>query len=300
MISIPIGEYFGRSKHIGKWWTVTLITCGIIPGIIALMFSPKASSLPTKGIGYKIAGFVFIFLFGLIGIVLAFASFIYTSNLNETTPIYVTQHLGIQLMLGIWSIIIGYYLTDLGSGKVVNKNPKDYLFLGNMNWFKNLKDDKTSSVSSFKLDSKYYIVKENKPYGPFTIKELEVMQIREDDLVCLNGSKEWSKASMISVLEHIVIFNPPPVPIKEEIKEDVKKEIRELSIEPPIPTKSIKFEKVFDQNELEIFLNGLTVSIGDKVFDGGVLAEGHYILPNGVEIDCQAGIIVNYSYKGIF
>ena len=72
LISIPVGEYFGRSKHIGKWWTVVLMTCGIVPGLIALVTSPKASSQPTKGKGYLISGWISMFFLGVGSIILAF------------------------------------------------------------------------------------------------------------------------------------------------------------------------------------------------------------------------------------
>ena len=126
LIAIPIGEYFGRSKHIGKWWTVGLMTCGIVPGIIALIFSPKATKEPTKGIIYEVAGWFFFLIIGVFGILLTFFDlFSYLENYNDV-PNYLTQSIGIRLIIGIWGIIIGVYLIKLGNGKIVNNNPKIY------------------------------------------------------------------------------------------------------------------------------------------------------------------------------
>ena len=39
-----ISEFFGRAKHIGRFWTFLLSFCAFpIIGIVALIFSPKAS-----------------------------------------------------------------------------------------------------------------------------------------------------------------------------------------------------------------------------------------------------------------
>jgi hypothetical protein len=294
LISIPVGEYFGRSKHIGKWWTVVLMTCGIVPGLIALVTSPKASGQPTKGLGYIIAGWIFILLLGVGGIILAFIDFENHKSYYNTTPNFVIQQFGMQLIFGIWFFIIGIYLDRLGVGKITNTNPK-YYFNNHYSFNQSsLIENLITRHSTNNNDSRYYIVRNNQPNGPFTIKELTSMQIHEEDLVCLNGSKHWVKASEVRELKDIIIFNPPPLPVKKEEEDQIELD------KPVIPPRIIKYEKVFDQNELVVYMNGLTIGIGDQVYDGGVLAEGHFILPNGVEIDCKEGIIVNYKYGGLF
>ena len=50
VIFFIIAELFGRSKHIGRWWTFFLMWGGmIIPGVIALLLSPNAKKKPFKG-----------------------------------------------------------------------------------------------------------------------------------------------------------------------------------------------------------------------------------------------------------
>lgn len=50
LIGLLIGEFFGRAKHIGRWWTLFLIWSAPIPiiGILALIFSPNAEKDSTK------------------------------------------------------------------------------------------------------------------------------------------------------------------------------------------------------------------------------------------------------------
>jgi len=294
LISIPVGEYFGRSKHIGKWWTVVLMTCGIVPGLIALVTSPKASSQPTKGKGYLISGWISMFFLGVGSIILAFIVFENYKSNHNTIPNFVTQQFGLKLIFGIWFFIIGIYLDRLGSGKIMNNNPKYYFNNHNSINQSSFIESLISRHSKNKNDYRYYIVRNNQANGPFTIKELTSMQINEEDLVCLNGSKQWVKASEISELLDIITFNPPPIPIPVKEEEVVDDDEQVEMDKPAILPRIIKFEKLFDQNELEVFMYGLTIGIGDQVFDGGELAEGHYILPTGIEIDCKDGVIVNY------
>jgi chromatin remodeling complex protein RSC6 len=222
LISIPIGEYFGRSKHIGKWWTVGLMTCGIIPGIIALIFSPKATKEPTKGRVYVNIGWVFVLLIGILGILFTFSNlFFYMEKYNNNIPNYLTQTIGIQFIFGIWSVIIGVYLIKLGNGEIVNDNPNRTTNANKPSVEKTIKIITSENQIVSTKNPKFYILRHNQPLGPYTIAELESIQIKEDELVCLNGSQDWIKAGFISALDHIIIYNPPPLPAeREDVDED--------------------------------------------------------------------------------
>ncbi|PHX82661.1 MAG: hypothetical protein CK539_03720, partial [Flavobacteriales bacterium] len=50
LICYLIGEFFGRAKHIGRWWTMFLFWSAPIPliGLLALIFSPSAKKTQTS------------------------------------------------------------------------------------------------------------------------------------------------------------------------------------------------------------------------------------------------------------
>lgn len=103
VLSYVIAELFGRTKHIGFGWTFAIsASTGFIGGLIALAVSPSTIKNPTSGgSGYKIAGWICI-AFG-------------TLNFFMFNP----------LTLGFF--ILGGYLLKLGSGEIVNHNPKFFL-----------------------------------------------------------------------------------------------------------------------------------------------------------------------------
>ena len=109
IIFLVISEIFGRAKHIGRWWTFFLLVGGFLPGLLALIFSPSAKKDPTKGSkNYKIWGIISL-IFGFLNII----------------PFVATG--GKQGYIFIALIILGLYLIQLSSGKVINLNPKFYL-----------------------------------------------------------------------------------------------------------------------------------------------------------------------------
>jgi hypothetical protein len=104
-----VAELFGRGKHIGRWWTFALLTCTpVIPGIIALLFSPKASSNPTKANKTTKSIGWFMIVIGITGVI----------------PAIFAGPIGFAFSLSFG--VSGAYLIQLGKGNVFNKDPKSY------------------------------------------------------------------------------------------------------------------------------------------------------------------------------
>lgn len=114
-----IAEFFGRSKHIGRWWTLILLCCGLIPGIIALLLSPSAKMNPTKGTkAHVIVGWIILIVLGVIGFI--------PILVNMSNGYYRPGSIAIPIMFSSF----GIYLIMLGQSKIENNNPK-YYFDGN-------------------------------------------------------------------------------------------------------------------------------------------------------------------------
>ncbi|MFV8354370.1 SHOCT domain-containing protein [Flavobacterium sp. XS2P14] len=121
IICLIIAELFGRSKHIGRWWTFFLLLSGLIPGIIAVIVSPSAKEKPTQGgKSYIIWGWICL-VFG-VGNTIALIS-----NEGKTG----------QLFFAFF--ILAYYLFELSKGHIINKEPKYY--------FDNLKFNSSTFLS---------------------------------------------------------------------------------------------------------------------------------------------------------
>jgi hypothetical protein len=101
-------EIFGRSKHIGRWWTFSLLLSGLIPGIIAVITSPSAKNSPTQGgKSYVIWGWICLVL-----------------GVGNTITLVGSKGQTGQLFFAFF--IISYYLFELSKGNVVNNDPKYY------------------------------------------------------------------------------------------------------------------------------------------------------------------------------
>lgn len=108
LIFFLIAEFFGRSKHIGRWWSFTLLLCGFIPGLIAILSSPSANKKPTSGgNSYKIGGYVCLFFSGLNLLALISTS----GKLGQLFPVF---------------LVSGIYLLQLSKGLIINHKPKYY------------------------------------------------------------------------------------------------------------------------------------------------------------------------------
>lgn len=188
LIFYSIAEFFGRSKHIGKWWTFGLLSTNLIFGIIALIVSPSAKSESTRGNqNHKVFGYISIVL----GVI----------NLFLLNPV----------SLGL--IVLGFYLIELSKGKIKNKNPKFYLD-NNSDITESIRqktnNEQKKENNSFEDTIYYYIIENNIQSEPLTLKELINKKINKDTYVWKKGLEDWVKASEIIELENIVIDEPPP------------------------------------------------------------------------------------------
>jgi hypothetical protein len=115
LICFLIGEFFGRAKHIGRWWTMFLFWSAPIPiiGLLALIFSPSAKQ-PSSSKGNN-------YLIGL-GIIFLFLSLGFLINIFKSSG-YVLHFAYIYFTA---FIIHGIYFVLLGYGKISNSNPKFY------------------------------------------------------------------------------------------------------------------------------------------------------------------------------
>ena len=65
---------------------------------------------------------------------------------------------------------------------------------------------------------KYFILKDNKKDGPFTLEELRKVDIFEQDLIWHNNIDTWTEAKNFAELSDILIVKPPKT--KPEILQD--------------------------------------------------------------------------------
>ena len=108
IIALFCAEFIGRSKHIGFWFTF-LTMLGIIPGIIALIFSPSVKNEPIKE--NKLY-----FILSFISACLALMAFL-NGSINSNV---------FSLFLGISFASLVFYFIDLAKGDSFNENPKIY------------------------------------------------------------------------------------------------------------------------------------------------------------------------------
>lgn len=128
VLSAAIAEFFGRSKHIGFWWSFLLLSSGgFIPGIIAIITSPSAKKNATvENNTTLIIGWVLTGLGAL-------------SFCLSLVRVFVLIHNGISPGFG-WAtpsgvlIVNGIYLIYLGNAKVCNLDPKNYFDFASINF----------------------------------------------------------------------------------------------------------------------------------------------------------------------
>lgn len=191
-----IAEFIGRSKHIGRWWTFFLMFA-IIPGIIALIFSPNAKEKPTKGNSIHT-------VFGIVILILTAVMFFGKIEDYEVSDFF----------SNVGMIVTGLYLINFANGKIVNKNPKFY--------FQNLESKPKTAVKNYSPSIKnqflYFIVEDGKQSEtPLSFEELKNKKISENTFVWRNGLEAWLPAKELSELHSIIVFSPPPFR-NEEIK----------------------------------------------------------------------------------
>ena len=193
VIFFIIAELYGRSKHIGRWWTFFLLWGGmIIPGVIALLLSPNAKKKPFKEN-------VYIEMLGVILVVVGLITFFLV--LGQWNNI---DHVIINVPVQF--IIVGLYLISLGKGNVINKNPRFYFdstIFGNIKLFE-------QSNHKFKVSKYHYYIRENNITSkPLTFSELSQKGLNENTPVWRKDLENWVLAKDLAELESIIIYNPP-------------------------------------------------------------------------------------------
>lgn len=189
IIFFLVAEFFGRSKHIGRWWTFFLMFA-IFPGIIALIFSPNAKQKPTKGNNTHT-------IFATILLILPFILILGKMENYEISDFFIT--------IGLISSAL--YLINFAGGKIINHNPKFY-FENNLIKTKNpihhyVPADKNQFV--------YFIIENGRQLEkPLTFAELKEKKISEKTFVWRNGLEAWLQAKELAELRSIIIYSPPP------------------------------------------------------------------------------------------
>jgi hypothetical protein len=196
-----VAELFGRSKHIGRWWSFLLLWNFIIPGVLAIILSPSAKDKPTNGTkAHILFGWIVILLLGVMGIIPSLLS---------------GNYVGISS--GVAFIFTGVYLVQLGKSKIINNTPKYYFFKtydtftnsSNANIINKIKT-LTSSQSIKSKRYLYFIVENGKQSKPLTFDQLKEKHIDENTLVWRKGLKDWIQAKYLHEIKNILIFMPPP------------------------------------------------------------------------------------------
>lgn len=101
-IILCIAELWGRSKHIGRVWSILfLISGGIIAGVLVILLSSSAKNPPPKGGKAHLIWGVICIVLGLVGLV----------GLSPAS---------------LFFIILGCYLIALSNGSIKNDDPKYY------------------------------------------------------------------------------------------------------------------------------------------------------------------------------
>ena len=78
---------------------------------------------------------------------------------------------------------------------------------------------------------KYFIIKDDKQLGPFSIEELKEKLISKSTLIWFDGCENWVEAGAVESLSDIIKNSPPPIPTKKRIvntdkKKNISKEIK--------------------------------------------------------------------------
>lgn len=236
-----IAEFFGRSKHIGRYWSWALLWgCFVLPGIVAMLASPSARKKPTEPNNIKI-------LFGFFSLLLALFFLVATvkgySELDEWSTVSQKMLLRMQTSQLICFCILGAYLIYLGKGKVVNSEPKYY--------FGGIKINTPLTMNNnYKdTDGRYFIVVNGEQSGPISLELLRKKWIQPETLVWRHGFDNWKPASELTELEGFLDYPPPPIPGQNIEKSEVPGPITSPEItqdtKTPIKTKEQGPDTVF-------------------------------------------------------
>jgi hypothetical protein len=199
-----IAELFGRSKHIGRYWSWALLWgCFVLPGILAILLSPSARKKPTEPNNTKILFGFLLLLFALFFLAATVKGY---SELDEWSTVGEKMLLRMQTSQLICFCILGTYLIYLGKGKVINSEPKYYFDKVKM------KTPRISNDSHENTDIRYFIVINGEQSNPLSLELLRKKWIQPDTLVWRHGYDNWKPASEVKELEGFLDYPPPPIP----------------------------------------------------------------------------------------
>lgn len=191
-----IAEFFGRSKHIGRWWTFFMMFA-FLPGIIALILSPSAKGNPVRG------NKTYLF-FGVVLLLLTTVLFFTKIGNYEITDFFGN--------VGLFAT--GLYLIDFSKGEIINRNPKFYF--DNINSKKNNFSDPNKFFTNVPKDANfydstlYYIIENDFKSEPLTYNQLKIKNITENTYIWRDGLVDWTLASNLEELKTFFRKEPPP------------------------------------------------------------------------------------------
>jgi len=204
VIFFVVAELFGRAKHIGRWWSFFLLWgCFIVPGVIAILFSPSAKGEPTKPNSFiKYLGIALFFVFGVLGVI--------SLSISGSSDV-------IAYSIPVAFMILGAYLVWLGEGKVRNDSPK-YYFSKPMDKASKVVGHAVERLRQIPVPSTkgvnttfYFTVEDGAKQGPFTFEEICAKRLLEDQMVWRHGLEQWVKAKELQELRAHIVYAPPPV-----------------------------------------------------------------------------------------
>lgn len=207
ILSFLIAEFFGRGKHIGRWWSFILLISGFIFGVIALIASPSAKSSYTEGKKWhKIVGWVLLII-GISNLIFA----VLGSDDFRITHIRLVQTAFAFIPLGI-------YLIKLSKGHIINTKPKYYLNSINKDFSGKLQNISFQSQTK-KPDYLYHIIENDQQSEPLTFDQLKDRRIVDKTLIWRKGLDDWVKAEDLTEIKSLIYKAPPPIPIKKVIED---------------------------------------------------------------------------------
>lgn len=266
IICFFIAEFFGRSKHIGRWWSFFLLLGGLIPGIIAIIVSPSARKQPTRGGKiYNIWCWISL-AFGVLNLI----------------QLYNTE--GQQGQLFFCFFILSFYLFELSKGEVINKNPKYYFQISNP-ISSNGKDVEKKEKPKKDLKGIIENLKELREDGLLTDLEYETKLnnvINEQNKDSVSESEEFLKLKKLfnaGILDNTEFEEKTKILIERQsinIKKGSKNADLEIASQPISPIKEFQSEKAIppkQDNSWRNFIIFIAIFIGLIIFIGnsGVL-----------------------------
>jgi uncharacterized protein YqgQ len=243
LISYLIGEFFGRAKHIGIWWTMFLFWSAPIPliGLLALIFSPSAKKAQTSKYNSIWLGLgILLLLLSLIPLINIFSTY---STLRQFGYVFFTA-----------LAVHGIYFILLGTDKITNSNPKYYLKDMNINLPKLNVEEKTEDDAVILKNDKTEDLKVADNESPIQISENN----ENDELIQL---QKLFDLGVVNLEE----FNAKKILIEEKrIAED---ELKQKKLELELAKEN--FKKKVEENDMAL------ISL-KSLLDSGILTQEEY------------------------